>query len=135
VAFRLINEHTGATVASHVELALDRSTRRRGLLGRAGLAPMSALLLSPCWMVHTAFMQFPIDILFLDADGHIVHIAREVGPWRAAMSTRGTTVIELPARSAAECGVNVGDRVAFAGSADDAGDMAPRVLPLEVRAC
>jgi uncharacterized membrane protein (UPF0127 family) len=136
VALRLINDRTGATVASHVELALDRSTRRRGLLGRAALAPMSAMLFSPCWMVHTAFMQFPIDVLFLDAAGCIVHIARDVAPWRAAMSARARTVIELPAQSAAQCAVIVGDRVALAQPAGDASILASkRTLPLEVRAC
>ena len=136
MALRLIKASTGATVASHVELALDRSTRRRGLLGRPGLAPMSAMLFSPCWMVHTAFMQFPIDVLFLDRDGRVVHVARELGPWRAAMSTRARTVVELPARAAAGCGVNVGDCVTFAASGADVAFVPPvDVLPLEVRAC
>jgi uncharacterized membrane protein (UPF0127 family) len=62
VALRLINESTGATVASQVELALDRTSRTRGLLGRASLAPASAPVLSPCWTVHTAFMQAALDV-------------------------------------------------------------------------
>src|SRR4051812_19940555 len=136
MALRLINASTGETVASDVELALDRSTRRRGLLGRDRLAPMSAMLFSPCWMIHTAFMQFPIDVLFLDRDGRVLHVARELGPWRAAMSARARTVIELPARAAAQCGVNVGDRVTFADSGDAATvTAAAHPLPLEVRVC
>src|SRR5689334_19161544 len=135
MALRLVNESTGATVASHVELALDRHTRKRGLLGRAAMAPTSAMVLSPCWMVHTAFMQFAIDVLFVDRRGQVVHVERELRPWRAAMSMRARTVIELPARTATECGVNVGDRVTLlVTGADDAGASVGS-LPLEVRAC
>jgi hypothetical protein len=75
VAWRLVNERTGATVASDVELAVDRPTRRRGLLGRAAMNPASAMVLSPCWMVHTAFMQFAIDVVFVDRDGRVVRVA------------------------------------------------------------
>jgi uncharacterized protein len=136
VALRLINESTGATVASHVELALDRSTRRRGLLGRSALAPMSAMLFSPCWMVHTAFMRFAIDVLFLDRQGRVVHVARELRPWRTAMCSRAHMVIELPARAAEKVDINVGDRVTFVETGPDRTLTAgARVLPLEVRAC
>jgi len=135
VALRLINESTGATVASHVELALDRPTRRRGLLGRQGLGPMSAMLFSPCWMVHTAFMRFPIDVLFLDGQGRVVHVARELAPWRAAMSVRAKIVIELPARAADRHGVSVGDRVTFGDSGAHPLTPPAHALPLEVRTC
>lgn len=132
----LINESTGATVASQVELALDRTARRRGLLGRTSLAPTSALVLSPCWMVHTACMQFPIDVLFLDRQGLVVQVSRQVGPWRAAMSVRAHVVIELPAGAAARRDVNVGDRVTFVDNGSGSEPAAvPVRLPLAVHAC
>jgi uncharacterized membrane protein (UPF0127 family) len=132
----LINESTGATVASHAELALDRTARRRGLLGRTSLAPASALVLSPCWMVHTAFMRFPIDVLFLDRQGRVVHVSRDLGPWRAAMSVRAHVVIELPAGAAARRDVNVGDRLTFLDNQSGSEPaVAPGRLPLAVHAC
>jgi uncharacterized membrane protein (UPF0127 family) len=130
MALRLVNGSTGATVASDVELALDRQARRRGLLGRTGMPPASAMVLSPCWMVHTAFMQFPIDVLFVDGAGRILRVARDVRPWRAAMAMGGKTVIELPAGTATQRGVNVGDRVALVRNDESA--MLPLTLPLEV---
>jgi uncharacterized membrane protein (UPF0127 family) len=135
VAVRMINESTGATVASQVELALDRATRRRGLLGRDSLAPRSAMLFSPCWMVHTAFMRFAIDVLFVDRHGRVVHVAHAVRPWRAAMSARAHVVVELPAGAAAQQQVHVGDCVGLV--ADGADDPMPAFgqLPLQVRAC
>lgn len=134
MAWRLVNERTGATVASDVELALDRPTRRRGLLGRAAMTPASAMVLSPCWMVHTAFMQFAIDVVFVDRDGRVLRVAPDVQPWRAAMAMSGKTVIELPAGTVAQCAVNVGDRVTLVESGTQR--TAPALpLPLEVRAC
>ena len=136
MALRLINESTGATVASQVELALDRASRKRGLLGRASLAPASALVLSPCWMVHTAFMQFAIDVLFVNGHGEVVHLVPGLPPWRAAVSVRARGVIEMPAGTAAQCGISVGDRVSLAadGLAPEL-TVSARSLPLEMRAC
>jgi uncharacterized membrane protein (UPF0127 family) len=137
MAFMLVNESTAGTVASRVELALDRSSRRRGLLGRLWMPPTSAIVLSPCWMVHTAFMQFRIDVLFVDEHGRVVQVVRELRPWRIAMSSRARVVIELAAGVAAQRDINIGDRVTLletSGAAEQLrGGLAS--LPLEVRAC
>ena len=50
----LINERTREPVATPVELAATRTTRRRGLLGRDGLDEAAAMMLAPCAAVHTA---------------------------------------------------------------------------------
>jgi uncharacterized protein len=132
----LVNESTAATVASRVELALDRGSRRRGLLGRLWMPPTSAIVLSPCWMIHTAFMQFRIDVLFVDAHGRVVQVIRDMRPWRLAMSTRARMVIELAAGVATQRDINVGDRVTLLDT-DRRQSAVPAgmPLPLEVRAC
>src|SRR5262245_28727211 len=99
MSMALINERTHAPVATEVELASTRATRRRGLLGRDSLAPSSALVLTPCVAVHTAFMRFAIDIVFVDADGYAVKLVSDVGPWRMAASARAHSVIEMAAGS------------------------------------
>ncbi len=66
---RLMNDRTRRAVAFDVEVAATRSDRRRGLLGRESLNASEGLLLSPCIAVHTAFMRFPIDLVFIDRDG------------------------------------------------------------------
>ncbi|GAA3755063.1 DUF192 domain-containing protein [Streptomyces tremellae] len=53
-----------AGVAVPLEIAASYGTRRRGLLGRDGVA--GALLLSPCGSVHTFGMRFAIDVAYLD---------------------------------------------------------------------
>jgi uncharacterized membrane protein (UPF0127 family) len=132
----LVNESTGVTVVPRVELAVTRSERRRGLLGRDRLSPTSALVLSPCWAIHTAFMRFRIDVVFVDAHGRVVHVVRDMRPWRIAMSARAHVVIELAAGTARQRDINVGDRVTLVQTAHERPAPAERqALPLERRAC
>ena len=132
----LVNESTSATVASRVELALDRNSRRRGLLGRLWMPPTSAIVISPCWMIHTAFMQFRIDALFVDKHGRVVQVKRDLRPWRVALSVRARMVIELAAGVAAQRDINIGDRVALLDTDRSESSVAlAGPLPLQVRAC
>jgi hypothetical protein len=107
----LVNERTGRVVASRLELAGDSATRNRGLLGRPALEGGDALVLAPCWAVHTWRMRFPIDILFATRDGRIVKALQEVRPWRMAASPRAFAVIEMRAGTLAARRVVAGDRV------------------------
>ena len=107
----LINERTRAPIATDVELASTRATRRRGLLGRDGLPPSSALMLTPCVAVHTAFMRFAIDVVFLDADGYAVKLVSDVAPWRMTASARARSVIEMAAGSLRRHAIALGDRL------------------------
>ncbi len=76
---------------------MTRATRKRGLLGRDGLPAGSALMLEPCPAVHTAFMRFAIDIVFVDRQGYAVKIVRNLGPWRIAVAPRAHAVVEMAA--------------------------------------
>jgi hypothetical protein len=107
----LINERTRKLVAEHVEVADTRRARRRGLLGRTHLADGDALILIPCFTVHTAFMRFAIDLIFLDRDGCVVQTVSRLQPWRMALAWRARSVIELPAGRLECCEVETGDRV------------------------
>jgi uncharacterized membrane protein (UPF0127 family) len=107
----LINARTGSVVASFLEGALDSTARRRGLLGRAGLAAGHALALAPCSAVHTCFMRFPIDVVFVSRDGRVVKIVEHLPAWRVAASLRAFAVIELPAGTLRRSGLARGDRV------------------------
>ena len=80
----------------------------RGLLGRRGLPPGEGLLLRPASSVHTAFMRFPIDVVFLDRDLTVLKVARGVVPWRAAWARRARAALELPADEAARRGIGPG---------------------------
>ena len=107
----LVNERTRKLVGEQVEIADTRRTRRRGLLGRAQFADGEALMLIPCFAVHTAFMRFAIDLIFLDRDGCVIRTVSRLRPWRMAMAWRARSVIELPAGRLERCEVQPGDRV------------------------
>src|ERR1700704_4713958 len=106
----IVNERTSAVVASAVELADTRAARNRGLLGRDRLEPGSALVISPCLAVHTAFMRFAIDVVFLDRDGRVLKVVRDLQPWRVALAPRAHAVIELAGGRLESREVSVGDR-------------------------
>jgi uncharacterized protein len=109
VAHTLMNDRTRSVVALKVDLATSRAARRRGLLGRDSLGATEGLLLTPCIAVHTAFMRFPIDVIFIDRNGRAVRVVREVRPWRMTASLRANSVIELAAGTAAATDIQVGD--------------------------
>jgi uncharacterized membrane protein (UPF0127 family) len=111
MAVELLNERTRGRVASSVEVASTRRARRRGLLGRDHLDTAAALILEPCAAVHTAFMRFNIDVIFVDRAGYAVKIVENVPPWRMALSLRAHTVIEMAAGSVSRYHVLLGDRL------------------------
>jgi uncharacterized protein len=107
----LVNGRTLAVIADTVEIADTRKTRRRGLLGRSVMAPFSALVIVPCFAIHTAFMRFAIDVVFTDRQGRVVRIVRRLPPWRLALSRRAHSAIELAAGSLDGQDLAIGDLV------------------------
>jgi len=116
-----LRREDGRIVCERVVVA-DRAHRRmRGLLGRKYLRQGEGMVLRPGWSIHTAFMRFPIDAVFLDADQVVIKIEHEVGPWRTVSCRGAREVVELPAGECHRRGLEVGDRVAWASrSAADA---------------
>jgi uncharacterized protein len=110
--FELRLEPSGRVAVAELEVAVESATRKKGLLGRDGLAEGSGLVIAPTNAVHTFFMRFPIDIVFVTRGGEIVKIRPAVRAWRMAAALRAYAVIELAAGGAASAGLQVGDRVA-----------------------
>ncbi|HAS83222.1 MAG TPA: hypothetical protein DCS43_11265 [Verrucomicrobia bacterium] len=75
----------GVILLVTVLVAERLSERMRGLLGRDGLPDGTGMLLNPCGSVHTLGMRFSIDVVYFDAAWRVVHIARDVRPWRMSM--------------------------------------------------
>lgn len=86
----------------------ERSLERmRGLLGRT-LQPKEGFLLEPCNSVHTWFMSYPIDVVFLNKRGIILKIVHSLGPWKMAASWTARACLELPAGYVREQGLSEG---------------------------
>jgi uncharacterized membrane protein (UPF0127 family) len=108
-----VNIRTGSVIAEVVEPALDSKSRRKGLLGRDSLADNHALVLAPCGSVHTFGMRFPIDVLFVSADGNVIKIVERMGAWRMAGSLQACITVELPIGSVQRHQVVQGDRLSI----------------------
>ena len=110
---KLVCTRTQRVIADDVEVARTREERNKGLLGRASLAASAALVLEPCFSVHTAFMQFPIDVVFVARDGRAIKIVERLQPWRLAASLKARSVIELPSGAVERLGIQVGDSMSL----------------------
>ena len=100
-----------ATLAASLEPAFESATRNRGLLGRDGLPPGTALLIAPSNAIHTFGMRFPIDVIFAARDGRVLKIRAALPRTRIAFARGGFAVIEMAAGEAARCGLQPGDRL------------------------
>jgi uncharacterized membrane protein (UPF0127 family) len=103
----------GRPVCERCLLAETPLTRLKGLLGRTGLERGEGLLLRPASSIHTFFMKFPIDAVFLDRDLVVLNVAADLPPWRAAGQRGAKAVLELPAGEAKRAGIQAGDQLAF----------------------
>jgi uncharacterized membrane protein (UPF0127 family) len=90
-------------------IVADRPLRRmKGLLGRSDLRQGEGILLKPAGSVHTFFMRFAIDAVYLDKSLKVVSIARDLAPWRMSRARRARAVLELRAGEAARVGLTEG---------------------------
>ena len=109
----LRGEH--GSLICHCELADSFLPRLRGLLGRRGIATGEGLLLAPAPSVHTWFMRFAIDAVFLDADLRVLEVRPHLRPWRLAGARGARQVLELRAGGAAVADVRPGHRLRLDG--------------------
>lgn len=91
-----VNATRGTAVARNLELASTGEARRRGLLGRNGFAEGEGLWIAPCESVHTFFMRFAIDLIYLDRQLCVKKVRSNVGPWRLSGCFSAHSVLELP---------------------------------------
>jgi uncharacterized protein len=113
-ALVLRREDDGKVVCERCLVADTAFRRLRGLLGRRELSPGDGIVLRPGWSIHTAFMLFPIDVAFVDADQVVVKVVENLKPFRASLCRGARDVVELAAGEAERRGLKPGDRLAWA---------------------
>lgn len=108
-AFNVTRQRTLAgvlTVADSFLLSL------KGLIGRPRLETGHGLWIVPCQSVHTFWMRFPIDVVFLDKHYKIVHLVENLKPHRVSKHlSKAKSVIELPISTIKGTGTQVGDEI------------------------
>jgi uncharacterized protein len=90
-------------------VATSFASRLRGLMGAAELPVGSGLLFPGTRSVHTHFMRFPIDVVFLDSEWRIVSVVAALGPWRFAAARSAESVLELAGGECERLGLAEGD--------------------------
>ncbi len=113
----VVDARDGTVVCERCEVADTPLRRLRGLLGRRSLPAGEGLLLRPTPAVHTSFMRFPLDIVFLDGDLVVVDVVDELKPWRAAARRSARAVLELAAGERVRRHVVPGDQLALVSPA------------------
>jgi uncharacterized membrane protein (UPF0127 family) len=103
----------GRVVCARCAVASSFGARVRGLLGRKSLPEGEGLLITKTGSIHTAFMAFPIDAVFLDRDLRVRRVVPAIRPFRAAFGRGAKCVLELPAGAAARAGIEKGRRLSW----------------------
>jgi uncharacterized protein len=110
------NDTRGATLAERGRLATSWWSRGRGLLGTKSLPPGEGLLISPCNSIHSFFMQYPFDAIFIDKQGTAVHLIHAMKPSRLSRIVFAAhSVLELPAGTIGTTGTQLGDKIRWDG--------------------
>jgi uncharacterized membrane protein (UPF0127 family) len=108
------NRTRGAYLATELSLANTHWSRLRGLMGtnKATFSAGKALWIVPCRGVHTFAMRFPIDVVYLDRGQVVVHVEKNLLPWRMApVRLSAVSVLELPPNTLAGSGTSIGDEL------------------------
>jgi len=106
---RPIRRADGRLVCERCTIARSPLRRMRGLLGRSDLGSHEGIYLEPAGSIHTFFMRFAIDAVFLDRDGRVLRVAAALPPWRTAAARGARAVLELRAGECARRGIAAGD--------------------------
>jgi hypothetical protein len=124
-----MRDTAGRVLCGRCRIAENPFTRMRGLLGRDSLPPGEGLLLRPAGQIHTAFMRFAIDVVFLDRSGVVLAVRSDLAPWRMAGVRGARAVLELPAGEARWRGLEPGDQLDVVSTEVLASHAAARPLP------
>lgn len=100
-------------LAEAAEVADTSAKRKTGLLKHESLAPGTGLWISPCEAVHSFFMKFAIDVVFLDRQKKVRKVRRAMAPWRLAACMRAHSVLELPVGVIDQSRTEAGDQLDF----------------------
>jgi len=110
---KAILRKNGIDLANDITLAASLPARMKGLLGKERLDAGKGLLIRPCKGIHTLFMKFPIDVVFLDKDNRIIAIIKDLPPNRlTTVYRKAAAVLELPTGTLTE-GIVVGDEIIY----------------------
>jgi uncharacterized membrane protein (UPF0127 family) len=121
VKYRLRNVTRGTVLGEAIDIADTSAKRTTGLLKHTELRAGEGLWIVPCEGVHTFFMKFPLDLVYIDRKNVVRKVVRDVRPWRVSLCLTAHSVVELPVGAIEGSGTGRGDELAFETMPDPAG--------------
>ena len=116
IHLQVSNLTRNTVLATYMEVADSGAKRNKGLLGRESLFPGEGLWIIPCEAVHTFWMRFPIDLVYLDSKKRIRKLRGEVRPWRLSACISAHSVLELPSGTIRDTRTEPGDTLEFSAA-------------------
>ena len=108
----LINKDYNTVISQNLIVADTYFKRLKGLMFTKELPTQNALQIIPCSEIHTFFMNYSIDVLYLDARNNIVYMNEKLKPGKVGKYVKGAkSVIELPSGKIKEANIKVGQTV------------------------
>ena len=112
--FSAVNVSTEKELGGRINKAVTFFQRTRGLAGRKEIKKGEGLYIPECRSIHTFFMRFTIDIVFIDGDNRITRVVPGLVPFRIAFGPRNTAgVLELSAGTLNDNRCVAGDKISF----------------------
>jgi uncharacterized protein len=107
-----INITRQTVIATEVRMADNYFKRLQGLMGKPGLPAQAGLWIVPCNDIHSCFMRFEFDAIFVDKQNTVLYLVERMKPWRISKMVKGGhAVLELPAGTIEATGTQVGDKI------------------------
>ena len=117
------NETRGTQLVVDGRIARSVWSRGRGLLGTSSFVIGDGLLIEPCQSIHSFWMRYAFDAVFLDKQGRVVHLIPRMKPNRASRHVfSARSVLELPAGTIAESRTTHGDQLRWSLQTRSLGD-------------
>src|SRR5580704_10118675 len=105
------NQTRGTVLGDSIDLADTSEKRRTGLLKHERLEPGTGLWIVPCESVHTFFMKFAIDLVYVDRKHKVRKVRHAVPAWRLSACLSAHSILELPPGTALQTGTVAGDEL------------------------
>ncbi|HHV18463.1 MAG TPA: DUF192 domain-containing protein [Thermoanaerobacterales bacterium] len=113
---KVLNVENNTVITEHLRVAVSFWSRLKGLLGTDSFPEGSALLLKPCSSIHTFFMRYPIDAVFLDGENRVIYILHSIVPYRLSpLIKNAQKVLELPAGRCRRTAIEIGNKLEIIG--------------------
>lgn len=111
---KVLNITRNTTVATDVRVADNYFKRLQGLMGKARMQPDSGLWIVPCNDIHSFFMRFEFDAIFLNRENTVLYLLERMKPWRISRFVKGgRAVLELPAGTIKASATEIGDQLSL----------------------